>query len=201
MIRVPVAGWPARRRQVLAAVAAVAAVAVAAVIAVILSAAGGGSQTPAAPRGIQAAGPAGGAGARAGGASASAGNASAHGKSASAPGSVPVVYAQVAGWHDGEVRPAAVYVGEGGAPYVSALNWSAWAAAGARASGFLHMQVPGCTMPTYRCRYLKVRVTVRLSEVRTHDGAAYFSRMRWTYFRDQRPHAISWRTDRGFWRG
>ena len=152
--------------------AAVVAVAVVAVIAVIISAAGG-SRAPAAPRGIRAAGPA----------------------------AVPVVYAQVAGWHDGQVRPASIDVGEGGAPYVSALNWSGWAAAGARASGFLHMQVPGCTLPSYRCPYLKVRVTVRLSEVRTHDGAAYFSRMRWTYVRDQRPHATSWRTDRGFWRG
>jgi hypothetical protein len=151
--------------------AAAAAVAVVAVIAVIISAAAGGR------------------------------SASARGRSAGPPAAVPVVYSRVAGWHEGQVRPAAIYVGEGGAPYVSALHWSGWAAAGARASGYLHMQVPGCTLPSYRCPQVTVRVTVRLGEVRIHDGSAYFSRMRWTYLRDQRPHAISWRTDRGFWRG
>ncbi len=171
MTRVPVTERYRRRRQVLAAAVTVAVVAV---IAVIISAASGGSRAPAAPRGTHAAGP---------------------------PAAIPVVYARVAGWHDGQVRPAAIYVGEGGAPYVSALDWSGWSAASARASGYLHMQERGCTLPNYQCPQEKFRVTVWLSAVRTHDSAAYFSRMRWTYPSDQRPQATNWQIDRGFWRG
>ena len=95
-----------RRRQVLAAVAA----ALLLIVVIVIVAAGGPGSGPAAT--------------------------TATGASATSPPVVlPVVYSQVEGWHGGQIRPAAAYVGEGGAPYVKALEWSSWTATGARAAG------------------------------------------------------------------
>ena len=39
---------------------------------------------------------------------------------------VPVVYAANAdGWH-AHVKPAAIYFGQGGAPFLAQLHWSSW---------------------------------------------------------------------------
>ena len=118
----------------------------------------------------------------------------------SAAAALPVVYGQVAGWHGGQVKPAAVYVGEGGAPYVKALKWPDWTAAGAQANGELHMQQPGCALPSFQCPYQRFRVKVELSGVETRDGVRYYSRMSWTYISNHRQHAIRWNTDKGYWR-
>lgn len=174
MSRVTVAGT--RRHKVLAALTAAV---VLVLIAVIITVIAGRSGTGTAPRPAQAAFPV---------------------ETSSTPAALPVVYSQVEGWHGGQVRPAAIYVGQGGSPYVKALRWPTWTAAGAQANGYLHMQKPGCALPTYQCPYQRFRVRVQLSQVETHDGVRYYSRMRWTYIRNHVSHVIGWNTDRGYWR-
>lgn len=166
-----------RRPRVLAAVMIAALLAL---IAVIIAAIAGGSGTGSAPRPTPAADPV---------------------AASSVPAVLPpVVYSQADGWHGGQVRPAAIYVGQGGSPYVKALRWPSWTAAGAQANGYLYMQKPGCVLPTYQCPYQRFRVQVQLSRVQTHNGTRYYSRMRWTYIRNHVSHAISWKTYRGYWR-
>jgi hypothetical protein len=128
------------------------------------------------------------------------GRAAAPAATAGPPAPLPVVYSQAAGWRNGRPRPAVIYVGEGGAPYARALRWSSWTAAGAHASGYLHLQQPGCTRPAYQCRYLRFRVQVQLSQVQAHDGVRYYARMRWTYARRHVRQVIRWQIHRGFWR-
>jgi 5-methyltetrahydrofolate--homocysteine methyltransferase len=120
--------------------------------------------------------------------------------SPTSPAVLPVVYSRVAGWHDGRVRPAAIYVGEGGAPYVQALRWPSWTVAGAQADGELHMQKPGCARPAYQCPYQSFRVKVQLSQVQTRSGMRYYARMRWIYAENHVRHVIRWMISRGFWR-
>jgi hypothetical protein len=121
-------------------------------------------------------------------------------RSPSAAAALPVVYGQVAGWHGGQVKPAAIYVGEGGAPYVKALKWPGWTAAAAHANGELLMQKPGCARPAYQCPYQRFRVKIQLGQVETRDGVRYYSRMSWTYISNHGQHVIRWKTDRGYWR-
>ncbi len=110
-----------------------------------------------------------------------------------------MVYAQVAGWHRGQVRPAVIYVGEGGAPYATALRWLSWTAAAAQADGDLRLQKPGCALPVYQCRYQRFRVRIQLSRVETHDGVRYYARMRWMYTRNHARQVIRWTISRGYW--
>jgi hypothetical protein len=50
---------------------------------------------------------------------------------------VPVVYAANAGgWH-ANVKPAAIYFGNGGAPFITQLRWSSWNGTSAWATGKL----------------------------------------------------------------
>ncbi len=177
MSRSTVAGKARRRRPRVLAAGMIAALLV--LIAVIIAAIAGGSGTGSAPRPTPAADPV---------------------AASSVPAVLPVVYSQVDGWHGGQVRPAAIYVGQGGSPYVKALRWPSWTAAGAQANGYLYMQKPGCVLPTYQCPYQRFRVQVQLSRVQTHNGTRYYSRMRWTYIRNHVSHAISWKTYRGYWR-
>ena len=112
----------------------------------------------------------------------------------------PVVYSQVEGWHGGRVRPAAIYVGQGGSPYVTGLRWLSWTPAGAQAVGYLHRQQPGCARPSYQCPYRRFRVRVRLSGPRTHGRTRFFARMRWIYASHHVRYVIRWRADGGYWR-
>ena len=58
---------------------------------------------------------------------------------------VPVVYAANAdGWH-AHVKPAAIYFGQGGAPFLAQLHWSSWNGTSAWATGKLWTQKPGCS--------------------------------------------------------
>jgi hypothetical protein len=165
-----------RRPKLLAALTAAT---VLVLIAVVITALAGSSGTGAAPGPAQAANPV---------------------DTSSAAAALPVVYSRVAGWHSGQVRPAVIYVGEGGSPFASALTWPSWTATGARANGVLHMQQPGCARPTYQCPYQKFRVKVQLSQVQSHNGVRYYSRMRWTFTGNHALHVIRWKTDNGFWR-
>jgi hypothetical protein len=182
MSRVPVASGPSRvaRTRRPKALAALLAAVMLVLIVVVISALAGGSGTGTSPGQARAAAPAATA-------------------SAPAPLPLPVVYAQAAGWREGQLRPAVIYVGEGGAPYVKALRWSGWTAAGAHADGYLRLRQPGCTRPAYQCRYLRFRVQVQLSQVQAHDGVRYYARMRWTYTRQHARQVIRWQIDRGFW--
>jgi hypothetical protein len=173
MSRVPLAGG--HRQKVLAALTAAAMLVL---IAVIFAVIAGRSGTVAASPPAPAAGPAG---------------------AGSSPAALPVVYSRVAGWHDGQVRPPVIYVGEGGAPYVKALTWPSWTAAGARADGELHMQKPGCALPTSQCPYQRFGVKVQLSRVQSRDGVRYYARMRWTYTEDHVRHVIRWTISGGYW--
>jgi hypothetical protein len=173
MSRVPLAGG--LRQKVLAALTAAATLVV---IAVIFAVIAGRSGTVAASPPARAAGPAG---------------------AASSPAALPVVYSRVAGWHDGRVRPAVIYVGEGGAPYVNALSWLSWTAAGARADGDLHMQKPGCSLPAYQCPYQRFRVKIQLSQVETRDGVRYYARMRWIYTENHVRRVTRWAISGGYW--
>jgi hypothetical protein len=174
MSRVPLAGG--HRHKVLATLTAAAMLVL---IAVIITVVADRPGTAAGPRRARAADPAG---------------------AASTPAVLPVVYSRVAGWHDGRVRPAAIYVGEGGAPYVQALRWPSWTVAGAQADGELHMQKPGCARPAYQCPYQSFRVKVQLSQVQTRSGMRYYARMRWIYAENHVRHVIRWMISRGFWR-
>jgi hypothetical protein len=165
-----------RSREVLGALTAAA---VLVLIAVIVAAIAGGSGAGTSPRPARAANPV---------------------ETFRPSAALPVVYSQVEGWHGGQVRPAVIYVGQGGAPYVNALKWTGWTTAGAQANGYLHVQKPGCTLPTYQCPYQSFRAQVRLSQVETHNGVRYYSRMRWTYVKNHVPRVIRWKTSKGYWR-
>ena len=111
----------------------------------------------------------------------------------------PVLFAEAAGWHDGQQRPAAVFVGEGGAPLIRDVSWSRWTAAGASAAGRLYMEKPGCTSPAYLCSYQQFPVTITLGAVRVHAGTRYWSRMQWSYPQDMEQHVITWQFRSGIW--
>jgi hypothetical protein len=173
MRRVPLAGG--HRHTVFAALTAAATLVL---IAVIIAVIAGRSGTVAASGPARSAGPAG---------------------ASSSPAALPVVYSRVAGWHGGQVRPASIYVGEGGAPYVNALRWPGWTVAGAQADGDLHAQKSGCARPAYQCPYQRFRVKVQLSQVKIHDGVRYYTRMRWTYTKNHVRHVIRWTISGGYW--
>jgi hypothetical protein len=112
----------------------------------------------------------------------------------------PVVYSQVEGWHGGRVRPAAIYIGQGGSPYVTRLRWLRWTSGAALGVGYLHKLQPGCARPAYQCPYGRFRVRVRLSGVRTHGGSRFYARMRWAYTSDHVRYVVRWRAGGGYWR-
>ena len=110
-------------------------------------------------------------------------------------GTVPVVYsAHADGWH-GYVRPAAIYFGQGGAPFLAKLRWSSWNGTSARAAGELWAQKPGCTLPSYKCPYNSRWVGVYLTTIRSHHGTRYFARMAVRFW-----YGGKWRWDVGWLR-
>jgi hypothetical protein len=98
-----------------------------------------------------------------------------------ASASVPVtkVQANILGWSGMSVRPAGINFGEGGAPFITGLHWSYWdnGTSAYAASGTLHQQVPGCTLPVYKCKYASEPVTVYLHTVKDHRTLHYFYAM------------------------
>jgi hypothetical protein len=62
------------------------------------------------------------------------------GQISAAVATVPVVHAAKAdGWH-GYVKPAAIYFGQGGAPFLAQLHWSSWNGTSAWATAKLQRQ-------------------------------------------------------------
>lgn len=98
--------------------------------------------------------------------------------SAGAGGPLPVVSANVNGYH-GTVRPHHIYIGQGGAPLVRSLRWTHWSQYTAHAAGRLIQQIPGCTKPSYQCPVSSRYVSVKLSRPVAVGGREFFSRMRW----------------------
>lgn len=100
---------------------------------------------------------------------------------------VPVVYNTGADGWVAQVRPSAIYFGQGGSPILSGLTWHSWGQGSAWATGKLWTQVPGCT-PSYKCAYHSRWAGVYLSVVRLHNGHRYFARMAVRYFASGRAH-------------
>ena len=114
----------------------------------------------------------------------------------------PVVFNYAEGWHHGRVEPHAIYIGNGGAPFVKRLAWSHWNSTSAYAAGIMERQYGSCTRvkPSYQCPYHRFGAGVALSRVETHNGVRYFSRMRWSWHTRAGAHRITyWRLARGFW--
>jgi len=98
------------------------------------------------------------------------------GELAASASTVPVVYAaHVDGWH-GYVKPGTIYVGNGGAPYITQLKWKSWGSGSAWGTGKVWTQKPGCS-PSYKCAYSSRWIGLYLSTVKTHGGTKYYARM------------------------
>jgi hypothetical protein len=121
------------------------------------------------------------------------------GSAAIAVGQVPVVSANVGGWH-GTVKPRTIYVGQGGSPFVDRLHWTRWNDSSGRASGELWMiKNPACA-PLYKCPYTHRPVVVTLSRVLRHGRALFYTRMKWAYHKCGKARVQRWHfTSRGFW--
>ena len=93
----------------------------------------------------------------------------------------PVIYNYDSGWHNANIRPAWIIVGQGGAPGVHTWHWSTWDKGEpnphATSAGTLLVDncVPNCAQG--KTSYHTVVVT--LSVVRTHNGVRYYSKMTW----------------------
>jgi hypothetical protein len=89
------------------------------------------------------------------------------------------VQALPAGWTDMSVKPAGIYFGQGGAPFITSLHWSYWhnAASAYAGSGTLHVQAPNCQQPSYKCPYVSEPATVYLYTVKDHRTLHYFYNM------------------------
>jgi hypothetical protein len=114
----------------------------------------------------------------------------------------PVVFNYAEGWQHGRVEPRVIYIGNGGAPYLTRLVWSHWNGTSAYASGILNRQYASClsVKPAYKCPEHRFAAGVTLSRVETHGGVRYFSRMRWSWHARSGAHRFTyWRTVRGFW--
>ena len=99
----------------------------------------------------------------------------------SAPPGATRVQANDIGWSHMSYRPGAIYIGQGGSPFVRYLAWANWGGTATTRSGQLVRQAnPNCT-PTYLCPVSKKPVTVYLHDVKTHNGRPYFAKMRWHY--------------------
>ena len=93
----------------------------------------------------------------------------------------PVIYNYASGWHNADVRPAWIIVGQGGAPMAHTWHWSTWDKgepnphATSASTLWVVNCVPNCGQGT--TSYHKLVVT--LSVVKTHNGVRYYSRMTW----------------------
>jgi hypothetical protein len=100
----------------------------------------------------------------------------------SPPAGAALMQANENGWHNMSYRPGAIYIGQGGSPFVRYLAWHSWGASSAttRSGQYFYQTNPYCT-PSYLCPYSKKPVTVYLHDIKTHRGQPYFAKMRWNY--------------------
>lgn len=90
------------------------------------------------------------------------------------------VQPDVTGWSGMVQRPQAIYVGMGGAPVARQLAWRHWGSPQARASGRLDIYWPQ-PGPISRWHPTSYPVTVRLQDIRTHNGQPYYREMTYSY--------------------
>jgi hypothetical protein len=90
---------------------------------------------------------------------------------------VPVIYNLTEGWAAPQVRPAWIYIGQGGAPMAHTWHWNTWNSRDAKSTGTLVLDncQPNCALGA--ASYYRVYVT--LSGVKHHDGRAYYSVLTW----------------------
>ncbi len=86
----------------------------------------------------------------------------------------------VTGWSGMVQRPDVIYVGMGGAPVVRRLAWRHWGSPQAWASGKLdiYWPQPGPISGWHPTAYT---VTVRLQDIRTHNGQPSYRKMAYIY--------------------
>jgi hypothetical protein len=114
------------------------------------------------------------------------------GAGAASASTVPVMYgAKINGWQ-ASVKPAGIYFGNGGAPYITSLHWTSWNGTSASATGKLWTQKPGCS-PSYMCGYTSRWAGVYLNTVRSHNGTRYYARMAVKFW-----YGGKWRWDTGW---
>jgi len=98
--------------------------------------------------------------------------------------------------------PRRLYLGNGGAPFLTGLHWRIYRHARGRASGYLHAISAHCQPPIYRCRYYAIAVTVTTRRARWNAAhrRCYYTRMHW-WWRTWRDLVAQhhWLSMRGFW--
>jgi hypothetical protein len=95
------------------------------------------------------------------------------------------------GWGSPSVRPTVLYTGNGSAPWIGHLAWSAWTSASAKGTGLLTRSTPHCRAAhPMNCPVQRLKVTVTLARPRAHGTQAYYSRMTWMFVNPSR-HRIT----------
>ncbi len=100
---------------------------------------------------------------------------------AASAATTPVVYASGSGgWTHPSVRPAWIYVGQGGSPMAHTWHWTTWAKnpgphAWTRGTLWTDNCIPNCALGKESYHPL----TVTLSRPKWHSGVRYYSRMKW----------------------
>lgn len=120
-----------------------------------------------------------------------------------APGT-PLVSAKDTGWQGLAYRPGAIYVGNGGSPFVSKLSWSSpgtWTTSSATTrTGDITQYWPQPGVPSYQWPSTTRAASVYLHDPLTHSGQPYFAKMRWNW---TNAHGVAkvayWLTSGGFW--
>ncbi len=93
----------------------------------------------------------------------------------------PVVYASGSGgWTHPSVKPAWIYVGQGGSPMAHTWQWTTWAKtpgpyAWTKGTLWTDNCIPNCALGKESYHPM----TVTLSTVKAHNGVRYYSRMKW----------------------
>ena len=100
---------------------------------------------------------------------------------AASAATTPVIYNYDSGWHNADVRPAWVIVGQGGAPVVHTGHWSTWdkGEPNPHATSAGTLLVDNCVPDCAQGKTSSHKLVVTLSVVKTHNGVRYYSRMAW----------------------
>ena len=103
---------------------------------------------------------------------------------ASPPPGIPLALTASATWSYLAYHPGAIYVGNGGSPFVTHLSWSApgtWTdTSAANRTGIIVQYWPN-GQPSYLWPSTTRPVKVYLHDVLSHNGQPYFAKMRWNW--------------------
>jgi hypothetical protein len=106
------------------------------------------------------------------------------------------------GWSHPVRKPADIYFGMGGAPWLASLKWRDWGRASAYAQGQLWALVDPLCVPVYACPYGHRWASVRLTDPATRRGRKWFLKMAVRYYSDgtlQIRHLVM--DGHGYWTG